>query len=159
LLTWVTEPSCVVDVSFVDAQISHFDHKMQAFHTEIENIIEQVGGSAHWGKFYASNYSKLNIHGLDKFRNIRLEYDPSGKFLNPLTSEIILGKKMSTRYPPSAIESRAEIWRFTLYISFTSIIFLSCWPTSNKRQKRVFRKETPMTTVFKKEVSRFKNFQ
>lgn len=142
LLTWVTEPSCVVDVSFVDAQISHFDRKMQAFHMKIENIVEQAEGSAHWGKFYASNYSKVRIQGLEQFKQIRSEYDPNGKFLNPITAEIMLGQQMKKRYPSSAIELRAQTWRFTLYISFVSIIVLSCWP--NKRQKRVYKKESYM---------------
>ena len=139
LLTWVTGPSCIVDVSFVDAQIFQFDDKMQQFHKDIEIVIEQVGGAAHWGKFYASAYSKLNITGLEQFKTIRQEYDPKGKFLNPMTSEIMLGRQSEQRYQPSAIETRAGTWRIATLIVFISILFISCWPISNTRKKRLFK--------------------
>lgn len=139
LLTWVTEPSCVIDVSFVDAQIFQFDAKMRKFHMDIETIVEHKGGAAHWGKFYASEYSKLNIPGLQNFTVIRSIYDPNGKFLNPMTSEIMMGTTMQERYTASAIEMRAGTWRIALLIGVITILFLSCWPKMSKRQKRVFK--------------------
>lgn len=128
LLTWVTQPSCIVDLSFVDAQLGNFDSKMRQFHRRVELIVESVNGAAHWGKFYASNYSKLNIPGLVKFRNRRQEYDPTGKFLNPLTAEIMLGQPMIPRYTKSAIEMRANTWRGVVVVALSTIVLLTVWP-------------------------------
>ena len=128
LLTWVTQPSCIVDLSFVDAQLDNFDSNMRQFHRQVELIVESVNGAAHWGKFYASNYSKLNIPGLAQFRNRRREYDPTGKFLNPLTSEIMMGWPMDQRYTDSAIELRANTWRGLVVIVLAAIVLLTVWP-------------------------------
>lgn len=134
LLTWVTQPSCIVDLSFVDAQLDNFDSNMRQFHRQVELIVESVNGAAHWGKFYASNYSKLNIPGLAQFRTRRREYDPTGKFLNPFTSEIILGEPMAQRYTDSAIEVRANTWRGLVVTVLAGTVLLSVWPRHTSRK-------------------------
>ena len=135
LLTWVSTPSCIFDVSFVDAQLSKtFDKTMKHFHLQIEDIIHEYGGAAHWGKFYASNFSKMNIPGLESFKTLRTQYDPNGKFLNDMTAEIMLQQTMKERYPPSAIQTRGLAWRFTFYAAIAFIFMLWVWPYQRYRK-------------------------
>lgn len=146
MLTWVTSPSCIFDVSFVDAQKgTRFDDMMFAFHIKVEKVIQEYNGAAHWGKYYASDYSNLNIPGLESFKIVRESYDPHGKFLNAFTSEIMLNRPMKNRYPPSAIQSRSLAWRFTFYFAVVLIFLLWVWPKQNQ-------KKGPYTRVYSSDV-------
>ena len=135
LMTWSPTPSCIFDISFVDAQMSTtFDKTMEMFHLQIEDIIHDYGGAAHWGKFYASDFTKMNISGIEVFKTLRAQYDPNGKFLNEMTSEIMLQQKMKQRYPPSAIQKRGLSWRFTFYTAIVIIFLLWVWPSKRYRK-------------------------
>lgn len=85
-LTIATENSCVIDVYDLQVQGTMID-----YHIELEKNVSELGGSSHWGKFYVGDISLQlkNMPCYESFLKIREELDPSSKFLNEYTQEIV----------------------------------------------------------------------
>lgn len=64
-------------------QGSQYPH--EAFFLEVENIFRRYQGRPHWGKVHS--YKKLDLQKVypqfDRFCEIRDQFDPEGRFLNP----------------------------------------------------------------------------
>ena len=85
-LTFATEESCVIDVYDLLTQTNLID-----FHQKLEVNVSYYGGTSHWGKWYVGDikHQVKNIPCYERFKTKRAELDPSGKFLNEFTREII----------------------------------------------------------------------
>jgi FAD/FMN-containing dehydrogenase len=142
-LSWVQEPSCLVDTSFIDASVRNFDKKVRRYHERIERIVFKYGGYPHWGKFHVSQYPSLPC--MNEFKALRLKMDPTGKFMNEFTISIL--NEGRAYYPSSPIEERALSYALlhTLVIFFLFCVWV--WPTTkrsdykgtNIRYKHVFK--------------------
>jgi len=134
-LSWVQTQSCILDTSFIDASVSNFDRRVQDYHERVEQIVESNNGNPHWGKYYASPYSMLNLPCMDEFKSLRKSLDPSDKFVNAFTEAILTGT--SGHYFPSAIQERAYVYRWLQLFAVLVVLFLYVWPSNS--QKRVPR--------------------
>lgn len=112
--------SCIIDVNYMNIAVHGYDSEVQTFHQNVEQIILSYGGTPHWGKFWASSIPPQISSG---FKQYRAMMDPNDKFLNNYTYDIVYNRTREQRYPPSAINERAFVWRFFIWFN-VAIIFL-----------------------------------
>lgn len=134
-LSWVQTPSCIFDTSYIDAAVTNFDQRVVDYHQGVEKIVAAYGGNPHWGKYYASPYSMLNMPCLATFQTLREELDPTRKFINPFTAAVLSGDRAT--YFPTAIQERAGVYRAILVVVIVSILWLYLWPARHLRRARV----------------------
>jgi len=133
-LSWAQTPSCVLDTSFIDASLYNFDKQVVSYHEGVEKIVALYGGNPHWGKYYASPYSMLNISCLSSFKEFRAAMDPTDKFVNPFTASWLAGGRGA--YYPSAIQKRGQLCRVVHLLVIVFVLLLYIWPTSSRRRAR-----------------------
>jgi len=134
LLSFAKVDSCVIDLSFADYQLINIYEEIKTYHSTVEQIIKEHNGSMHWGKYYASNTNKIKID--QRFKDYRKTLDPSNKFMNSYTTELITGvqnQKKYGRYDNLAINSKGVIWRSIWWFTFTVTIILSILHMSEKK--------------------------
>lgn len=124
-LSWVYEDVCLIDTSFLDASVAHFDAKRDRYHRAVERIIAAHGGRPHWGKWYASPLHNISTPCKEEFLQMRQEMDPTNKFVNAYTWEWISGTPAPTRRRPSAIQERA--WKYRTFYLLGLIAVLGQW--------------------------------
>ncbi len=128
VLAFAKVNSCVIDISFADYQLIHIYEEMKEYHSTVEQIISEHSGSMHWGKYYASNTSKIEIDA--SFKDYRLNIDPSNKFMNSYTTELITGiqnNKRYGRYDEPAINLTGVFWRSLWWTTFAVAVLSSLW--------------------------------
>jgi FAD/FMN-containing dehydrogenase len=124
-LSWVREPSCLFDTTFIDASLFSYDTSVVRYHTAIENIVYKYGGNTHWGKYHASPYVDTNMPCLPTFKRARRELDPTDKFLNAFTIAVLNGTR--AWYPPSAVQSRGMVHKIAWVFTAFSIFIVYVW--------------------------------
>jgi FAD/FMN-containing dehydrogenase len=62
----------------------------EAFFLAVEEVFRRYGGRPHWGKIHSCKARDLQrtLPGFDRFCEIRHQFDPEGRFLNPFLQEI-----------------------------------------------------------------------
>ena len=85
-MTFANQDSCVVDVYDLQNQDS-----LATFHLNLETLVNALGGTSHWGKFYVSGMKKQvqHIACYEAFKLQRELLDPQQKFVNEYTREIL----------------------------------------------------------------------
>jgi FAD/FMN-containing dehydrogenase len=65
----------------------------EAFFSDVEPIFAEFGGRPHWGKVHRLSGESLAdvVPGLGEFAQLREEWDPAGRFLNPHLRSLFLG--------------------------------------------------------------------
>lgn len=124
-LTFAPQDSCVVDIYDIQTQDNFVE-----FHKNLENLVNAHGGTSHWGKFYVNNMSMQTEHMscLNDFKNIQKQLDPSKKFLNNFTKEILgaLNLTYNERYKGNTFEkytTKRNIFSIILCIVLTGFIY------------------------------------
>ena len=85
-MTFANQDSCVVDVYDLQNQDS-----LATFHLNLETLVNALGGTSHWGKYYVSGMKKQvqHIACYEAFKLQRELLDPQQKFVNEYTREIL----------------------------------------------------------------------
>ena len=128
VLSFAKVDSCVIDLSFADYQLIHTYEEMKEYHSTVEQIIKEHNGSMHWGKYYASNTTKIEID--QSFKDYRTLFDPSNKFMNSYTTELITGVQNNERYgryDDPAINLTGVFWRSLWWTTFAVASMSSLW--------------------------------
>jgi FAD/FMN-containing dehydrogenase len=124
--------SCIIDTSFLDYQYLDVENKINKYHLEVEKIIFKYNGSVHWGKYFISDSSFIIIP--DEFKEYRKKIDPTDKFLNNFTRDLIYQEKKK-RYKRFAISERGLIWRVSWWITISFFLINFCYKSKNKTYK------------------------
>jgi len=127
-LSWVQTPSCILDTSFIDASLNNFDQQVVKYHQGVEKIVAYYGGNPHWGKYYASPYSMINVTGMVDFKHYRKLVDPTKKFVNSFTETVLSGGR--GEYYPSAIQERGQLYRVVHLFVIVFVLLMYVWPSS-----------------------------
>jgi len=131
-LAFAKVDSCIIDTSFWDYQYLDVEKRLKAYHLDVEQTIFQHNGSVHWGKYFISDSSHINIP--DEFKRYREKIDPTDKFLNNFTRDLIY-KTNKKRYKTFAITERGMIWRVFWWVTLCSWFVILCCTTKNKKHK------------------------
>ena len=105
----------------------------------VEQLIKEYNGSTHWGKYYSSNTKNIEIP--QSFKDYRANIDPSIKFMNSYTTELITGIQNDKRYDKPAISKKGILWRSLWWITFVAAILSSTWHITTVSEKRKPRKD------------------
>lgn len=128
LVTFATETSCVLGLSFLDFQIPNAAARDSEIRMQIERIVvEHYKGRGHLGKAWVGNAHLLATgYNLSfQYEAYRMEMDPEGLFQNEYTREMRgLGTRLEPTYPPG-LDQRSYVWKITVVIALTlSVSFL-----------------------------------
>jgi len=116
-LAFATVDACIVETAYL-ALDADFEKDMMAYHKNVESIVESYGGRTHWGKFYASDFTKLTLP--PAFDTYRRRVDPGNKFMNDYTERIMNQK--TPKYNTFTITTRGHLWR-TLWWTTVAVGF------------------------------------
>ncbi len=135
LMAFAKETSCIIDTSWLEYQYVNTQDKIRNYHTEVEKLISTYNGNTHWGKYYASDTKKIHLD--ETFKTYRMEIDPSNKFMNSYTTELITGLQDSNRYDDFAINQRGLPWRILWWFTFSVAILSSIWYVNDNGYTRL----------------------
>ena len=122
VLAFATEDSCIVETAYLSLD-PDYEKDMFAYHKHVESIIASYDGHTHWGKFYASDFTKLHIP--EPFDAYRRQLDPEDTFMNDYTEQLL--SKGVPKYRTFTITTRGDVWRVlwwsTVAVGIFSMIF------------------------------------
>ena len=125
LMAFAKNNSCIIDTSWLEFQYIDTQKKIRDYHTKVEELISEYDGYTHWGKYYASDTNKIRLD--KRFKEYRMAVDPTNKFMNSYTSELITGKQDLNRYKDLAINQRGLLWRIFWWVTFSVSVVTSLW--------------------------------
>jgi hypothetical protein len=135
-LTFATKNACVVDVYDLQSQDT-----LEAFHLDIEDVVNKYGGMSHWGKYYVGDMQKQVSHMpcYETFKNYRDLLDPEQKFVNNYTREILNLRVNPNRYKKNNYPAKRIGFIIAFLISCTTTVYLlvaGCFQTHNYKLLR-----------------------
>lgn len=135
VLAFAPVASCMIEPTFMDLH-AHYQTDMNAYHAKVENIIADYGGRTHWGKYYSSQFDKLNIP--ETFKDYRRRVDPDAVFMNDYTRALLDGGAYT--YETFSVSHRGWIWT-TLFWTTSAVAIVSGWWCARRSEY------TPLTPV------------
>ena len=121
ILAFASEDSCIVETAYLSLD-PDYQKDMFAYHKHVESIIASYGGHTHWGKFYASDFTKLHIP--ESFSVYRRQIDPTDTFMNDYTEQLL--NKGVPKYRTFTITTRGNVWRISWWTTVAVGIISVC---------------------------------